>query len=58
MGDENCNNEHTDMERITAQQLAIFGGRGVPNESDKYQALELVDKWNKERIQLGLQVWA
>ncbi|MCF2827112.1 MULTISPECIES: hypothetical protein [unclassified Pseudoalteromonas] len=46
-----------DIITATALQLAWYKGKDKPDASDKREATNLVAKWNKQRIALGLKPW-
>ena len=47
----------TEFEMVTAEQLAAERGHSKPTTTDTDDAKALVDSWNTQRLQLGLQPW-
>lgn len=41
----------------TALQLAWERARDEPNQQDQKDAADMVARWNKRRIELGLKPW-
>ncbi len=45
------------MKEITAQQIATECGLSEPTQEIIDLASAMVDKWNKQRIEKGLEPW-
>ena len=48
----------TDFEQSTAAQLALERNRDTPSEKDLADAVRMCSKWNKQRKEIGLRLWA
>ena len=51
-------NLYTDFELATANQLCLERNRDEPNETDLADAVEIVTRWNQQRMKLGLRPWS
>jgi hypothetical protein len=49
---------YTQFEQTTAAQLCLERNRDTPNEKDLADAVKMCSRWNKQRRECGLPVWA
>ena len=42
----------------TAAQLALERNRDTPNDKDLSDAVRMCGKWNEQRKEIGLRLWA
>lgn len=45
----------SDLTHAIAEALAWWRGRDYPNDADWHDAEEKADKWNRQRVEFGLE---